>query len=243
MTMANSIFRSLRERTRAAGASAAMVALLAFAAGPARAADCHAYAAAGVDWQECSKDGLMLGGSDFSGANLSGTNFSGTDLRNTNLEGANFEKAVLVRSSLAGAKAGKANFARIEAYRTSFAGIAAEGASFASAELQRADFSAAQLTGTDFEKAELGRANFAKAVITGSKFRLANLSRADFSGASFEGSLDFAGAFLFLTRIEGLDLSAATGLEQWQIELACGNDQTKLPAGLSAPANWPCKFD
>lgn len=241
--MDNSVFRSFRGRTRAAGASIAMAALLALTAGPALASDCDAYAAAGVDWQDCSKNNLMLGGSDFSGANLSGTNFSGTDLRNTNLEGANLEKAVLVRSSLAGAKAGKANFARIEAYRTSFAGIAAEGASFASAELQRADFSAAQLTGADFEKAELARANFGKAVITGSRFPLANLSRADFSGASFEGPLDFTGAFLFLTRIEGLDLSAATGLEQWQIELACGNDQTKLPAGLSLPAAWPCKFD
>lgn len=241
--MANSVFQSFRATTRAAGASAAMTVLLAFGAGPALAADCGAYAAAGVDWQECSKNNLMLGGSDFSGANLSGTNFSGTDLRDTNLEGANFEKAVLVRSSLAGAKAGKANFARIEAYRTSFAGIAAEGASFASAELQRADFSAAQLTGADFEKAELARANFGKAVITGSRFTLANLSRADFSATSFEGPIDFTDAFLFLTRIEGLDLSAATGLEQWQIELACGNDQTKLPAGLSVPATWPCKFD
>ena len=47
-------------------------------------------------------------------------------------------------------------------------------------------------------------------------------------------------AFMFLTRIEGLDLSAAWGLQQAQIDLACGDTSTKLPAGLSAPAHWPC---
>ncbi len=229
-------------KSRSLGFSVAAAALL-LGAGPTFAANCRGYAAPGVDWQECDRHGLILRGSDLSGANLSGTDFSSSDLRNTNLQGATLEKAVLIRSSLASAKADKANFARIEAYRTNFAGISAEGASFASAELQRADFSGARLTGTDFEKAELGRANFDKAVITGSKFSLANLSRADLSGASFEGPIDFAGAFLFLTRIEGLDLSAATGLEQWQIKLACGDGNTKLPDGLSAPASWPCKFD
>ena len=34
---------------------------------------------------------------------------------------------------------------------------------------------------------------------------------------------------LFLTRIEGLDLSAATGLAQWQIDMSCGDGNTKLP--------------
>lgn len=230
--------------TPASGISAcAFVVALLLSAGPSLAANCKAYAGPGVDWQECDKNGLMLGGSDFSGANLFGTDFSATDLRGSNLEGANLEKAVLLRSSLAGAKAKKANFARIEAYRTNFSGIAADGASFASAELQRADFSGAQLTGANFEKAELGRANFADAVITGSGFALANLSRADLSGAGFEGSIDFTGAFMFLTRIEGLDLSTATGLEQWQVDLACGNGDTRLPAGLATPANWPCTFD
>ncbi|NEK55267.1 pentapeptide repeat-containing protein, partial [Rhizobium leguminosarum] len=47
-------------------------------------------------------------------------------------------------------------------------------------------------------------------------------------------------AFMFLTHIEGLDLSAATGLEQAQIDLACGDASTKLPVGLSAPTTWPC---
>ena len=216
---------------------------LAFGTGPAAAINCQSYAAPGMDWHECDKSNLMLQGSDLSGANLVDTDFTSTDLRDVNLVGANMEKATLIRSSLAGAKADKANFARIEAYRTSFAGMQAPAASFASAEMQRADFRGANLTGTDFQKAELGRADFGEAMITGAKFPLANLSRADFRGAKFEGPLDFSGAFLFLTRFEGVDLSAAKGLEQEQIENTCGDPQTKLPSGLSTPKTWPCMFE
>ena len=218
------------------------IAAIALSIDPAAAANCKAEPAPNVDWQECSKDRLMLGGSDLTGANLAGADFNYTDFRGTNLTGANLEKATLVRASLAGAAADKANFAKIEAYRTSFAGISAQGASFASAEIQRADFSSANLTGVDFEKAELGRANFTKATITGTSFPYANLSRADFQGAIFKGPIDFKMAFPFLTRIEGLDLSAATGLQQWQVDLTCGDANTKLPQGLKAPKTWPCKF-
>jgi uncharacterized protein YjbI with pentapeptide repeats len=210
---------------------------------PAAGADCQSSPEPKIDWTECNKSLLMLGGSDLSGANLAGTDFTSTDLREANLTGANLEKATLVRASLAGAKADKANFARLEAYRTSFAGMSAQGASFASAELQRADFSQANLSGADFQKAELGRANFGKATITGTAFPMANLSRAELRGATFAGPIDFTGAFLFLTRIGGLDLSKATGLQQAQIDLTCGDKATKLPAGLKAPAIWPCKFE
>lgn len=209
----------------------------------ASAANCKGPSAPGADWSDCNKKQLMLGGIDLEGGNLANTDFTLTDLRGANLTAANLEKATLVRSSLAGARADKANFAKVEAYRSSFAGISAEGASFNSSELQRTNFSGAKLTGADFEKAELGRANFDKAVITGTRFPMANLSRATFSGSSFEGPLDFTDAFMFLTRIEGVDLSAATGLEQEQVNLTCGDSATKLPQGLTTPANWPCPVD
>ncbi|MDW6025464.1 pentapeptide repeat-containing protein [Mesorhizobium sp. BAC0120] len=206
------------------------------------AADCRSGPSPNVEWQDCNKSRLMLGGSDLTGANLAGADFTSTDFRDTNLSGANLEKALLVRASLAGATAKNANFSRVEAYRTSFAGASMPDASFASAEGERADFSGADLTGVDFSKAELGRAIFQKATITGAKFPLANLSRADFQGVVFEGPINFDRAFMFLTQIQGLDLSAATGLTQWQVDLACGDAKTKLPAGLTAPKNWPCDF-
>lgn len=206
----------------------------------ARAANCKAVPSPSIDWQECDKSKLMLSESDLDGANLFGVDLSYTDMRNSSLAGASLEKATLFRSSLAGSKAGKANFARVEGYRTAFSQVAAPGASFASAELQRADFTDADLTGANFEKAELGRAIFTNAIVTGSRFAQANLSRVHLNEAKIEGPIDYAGAFLFLTRIEGMDLSQATGLQQSQIDQACGDADTKLPDSLKAPSGWPC---
>lgn len=210
---------------------------------PQAAGDCSRQAAPGIDWQECEKRLLMLGGTDFRDAKLFGTDFTATDLRKTNLPGANLEKAKLVRASLAGAKAKGARFARIEAYRTDFSGITADDASFEGAELQRSNFEKASLSKADFTKADLGRSQFHGAELGHSRFSLANVSRADFRGATFSGPVDFDKAFFFLARIEGADLSAATGLVQWQLDMACGDDKTTLPPGLSKPAQWPCKFD
>jgi uncharacterized protein YjbI with pentapeptide repeats len=227
-------------RGLAAGWGLALAVL--FAVAPARAADCSSMAAPSIDWTECDKRSLILRGMDLGAAVLVDTDLSSTDLRGVNLAGANLEKATLVRASLAGAKADKANFARVEAYRTNLSGLSAKGSSFASAELQRADFTGADLTGADFQKAELGRANFASALLTGSRFTLANLSRADIHSIKYEGPIDFSGAFLFLTRIEGMDLTAATGLTQPQVDLACGDEATRLPEGLRPGPAWPCEF-
>lgn len=204
--------------------------------------DCRTAPEPGINWQDCDKKLLMLGQSDLSGANLLGANFTSTDLKGSNLEKANLEKAILVRASLAGSMAKGARFARIEAYRTNFSRIDAAGTTFQSAELQRSNFQQAKLADTDFTKADLGRSQFDKAELGGSHFALTNLARADFRGATFSGPVDFERAFFFLTRIEGVDLSKATGLTQWQLDMACGDDQTLLPAGLKKPEGWPCKF-
>ena len=219
-----------------------MVGLLGFAWTDAHADDCRSAPTAGIDWQGCDKKLLMLGGSDLGDAKLMGADFTTTDLKGTNLVGANLEKAKLVRASLAGSTAKGVRFARVEAYRTNFSGISADGASFESAELQRSNFANAKLSGVNFTKADLGRSQFDGAEVGGSRFSLTNLARADFRGASFSAPVDFARAFFFLTRVEGVDLSVATGLTQWQIDMACGDDKTMLPEGLKKPATWPCKF-
>ena len=212
-------------------------------AAAAAAVDCRADAAPGVDWTDCEKKLIILKGADLNAAILTDVDFTSTDLRNTNLLAANLEKATLVRASLAGANAKGAKFDRIEGYRTDFSGMDAEGAVFASAEMQRSNFSGANLVDTDFTKAELGRADFADADISGSSFSLANLARADLSKARFSGPIDFTNAFFFLTRIDGLDLTSSTGLAQWQVDMSCGNAETRLPEGLEASSAWPCEFD
>lgn len=208
-----------------------------------RAADCGNVAGPGLDWSGCSKTNIMLQTSDLHGANLAGAHFDSTDLSDANLTSANLEKATLVRAWLKNAKADGANFAKIEAYRSDFSSASVNGASFANAELQRAEFAGAQLKNADFQKAELGRADFDKAVLTSANFSFANLSRATLNGAVMDGATSFSGAFMYLTRIEGLDLSKASGLQQAQINLACGDNTTILPSWLKAPSSWPCPPD
>lgn len=227
--------------TVAGAALAAVWSILAPTA--ATAAGCTSSPAPGIDWRDCNKRHLMLPGSNFERANLSGADLSVTDLSKTNLNFANLEKATLLRAWFTGAVADNANFSRVEAYRTGFAKVSAKGANFSSAELQRADFSGANLKGANFAKAELGRANFQGATLTNTRFSYANLSRADLGQSIFEGPLLLDHAFMYLTRIEGLDLSSSLGLEQEQVDLACGDAKTRLPSGLVAPTTWPCEFD
>jgi uncharacterized protein YjbI with pentapeptide repeats len=209
---------------------------------PADAQECRAAAAPGVNWEGCNKMNLIIDRSNLEKARLKGVNFTYTDLSNGNFAGADVEKAALLRASLEGSNLKGANFSRVEGFRTIFNKVDASGASFASAELQRSTFSGATLVDVDFTKAELGRAQFDGAAVQGATFALANLARVDLSKAKFSGPVDFTSAFFFLTRIEGMDLTQARGLAQWQIDMACGDDKTKLPAGLAAPAGWPCAF-
>ncbi len=224
----------------------ALTALLAFEPGlanvkPAHAAECSSNPAQGVDWTGCRKRNLMLDGSNLNGAKLGEADFTSTDLRNLSAEGADFSKSTLVRSMLDSTKGKNSNFEKAVGFRTSFVGADLSGSRFDKSEMQRADFTKADLTGVSFEKSELGRALFEGAKLTGGNFRFANLARADLRGAIIDTPLDFTGAYFYRTRLDGVDLSAAAGLLQWQIDLSCGDASTKLPAGLTASAGWPCE--
>lgn len=232
-----------RRQSRLASRGVATLAFLLGSSFAASAADCRSDAEPQRDWGGCNRSNIMISGAKLNKANLQATDFSQSDLGGTVLAGANLEGAKLGRTSLAGAAADGANFTQIEGYRTNFSGLSAKGASFRGAEMQRSSLANAVLTGADFEKAELGRVDFSGATLGDNSFAFANLARAGFKSAKIEGFLDFSGAYMFLTRIEGIDLSAAKGLTQAQIDLACGDPSTKLPTGLNAPSSWPCPFD
>jgi uncharacterized protein YjbI with pentapeptide repeats len=65
------------------------------------------------------------------------------------------------------------------------------------------------------------------------------LSRAVIADTDLAGA-DLTGAYLYLARIAGADLSAAKGLTEPQLSVACGDAATRLPAGITAPSHWPC---
>lgn len=204
---------------------------------------CRSEAGPNVNWVECKKRMLMLDNSNFEQAKMAEADLSNSDFSRSNLKGADLTKASIVRTSFSGADLSGAVLQKVEGYRSDFSDITAKKTVFTMAEMQRANFTGADLIGADFTKAELARVIFGKAELGNSQFAMANLARATFKNAKMSGPVDFASAFLFLTRFEGVDLSQATGLKQDQLDLSCGDASTKLPAGLNAPAGWPCPED
>ena len=59
-----------------------------------------------------------------------------------------------------------------------------------------------------------------------------------FSGAKLE-NVEFRGAYTYLTHFENVDLRNVN-LSQLQIDLSCGNLETRLPEGRWMPDTWPC---
>ena len=100
---------------------------------------------------------------------------------------------------------------------------------FDKANLEEANLVAADLGGSNFTEANLTRANLQEAIL-----RDAVLVKADLSGARLDAA-DIRGADL-----RGAILTSAVGLTQSQLDTACVDEQTKLPAELARPA--PCSL-
>jgi uncharacterized protein YjbI with pentapeptide repeats len=222
-------------------------------------AGCRDNAAAGVDWSECDKMRLMLGQVDLSGGEFVQTFFSSSDLRGANfananlslaevsnaslsgadLSGASLEKAVGTRADFSQANLTGANLMGAELSRGNFQRANLSGADFTNSEVNRSDFTEADLTGAKMAKAELARIVLVDAAISGVTFSYSNLSRADLTGTDLEDA-DFTGTYMFLTRVDGADLSHTKGLTGEQLAIACGSSKTLLPDGVAMPEHWPC---
>ncbi len=87
--------------------------------------------------------------------------------------------------------------------------------------------------GAKFDDAKLVLMCMSYADFRGASFRHADLGGANLAHAKVDGA-DFTGADLSITSIRGTDLSRAHGLTQVQLDAACADAQTKVPAGLKA---------
>jgi uncharacterized protein YjbI with pentapeptide repeats len=104
--------------------------------------------------------------------------------------------------------------------------------------LQGADLShfcvkGGNLTGANFDRVKahymcMSQANFTRVTFRGADLTGANLANSNLTDA------DLTGAKLEITSLKGADLSRAKGLTQAQIDVACSDSATKLPAGLIA---------
>lgn len=104
------------------------------------------------------------------------------------------------------------------------------GARLRDAVLTVATLDHANLTGADLSVVKAFGARFEHA-----NFTRANLTDANAVGAYFGGAR-LTGATLTGAVLSGADLSLAIGLTQAQLNRACGDETTALPAGMTIPA-------
>lgn len=89
------------------------------------------------------------------------------------------------------------------------------------------------LTGADFSDVKALYMCMSLANFTDVNFRNADLTGANLAHSNLSGA-DLTGAVLDITSIKGTDLSSAKGLTQRQLDQACADKDTKVPAGLTA---------
>jgi len=87
------------------------------------------------------------------------------------------------------------------------------------------------LRGADFTGANATLMCMSFANFTGVSFRGTELSGANMAGAKMDGA-DMTGAKTSITSFLGTDLRRVKGLTQKQMDVACGDTKTRLPAGL-----------
>jgi uncharacterized protein YjbI with pentapeptide repeats len=88
------------------------------------------------------------------------------------------------------------------------------------------------LEGADFDRAKAVLMCMSYADFTNASFRNTDLSAANLAHAKMDGA-DLTGADLTITSIKGTDLRHVKGLTQAQLNQACGDADTKVPAGMS----------
>ncbi|WP_422367078.1 pentapeptide repeat-containing protein [Pelagibius sp.] len=218
---------------------AAAFTLVSFLGSQAAEAACNTSPGVGVDWTKCEKRRLNLSGQDLSRGVFLNTDFGRTDLKDARFVNADLSMADFAKARLAGADLSGAKMVKTQGDRADFTKAKLVGVDMTKAEMSRTDFSGADFTDAVMIKAELGRASLVDAKLDRVDLSRAEIARAIFKGASLIDS-NFEDAYTYLTRFEGADLSQAKGLEQFQLDVACGDDDTVLPEGMERPAHWPC---
>lgn len=106
---------------------------------------------------------------------------------------------------------------------------------FSGGELKGLRLDNMDLEGSNLKGADLENGSFRNADLEDADLRKADLEEADFRGADFEGA-KMKGAELDQTDLRGADLSAAVGLTLSQLDDACVDETTKLPAEFNPVA-------
>ena len=98
----------------------------------------------------------------------------------------------------------------------------------------------ADLALVTYDRINFAGSNLSVTNLFGARFNKCNFSGANLQGASavgtYFGSSNLTGANLSGANLSGADLSIARGLNQTQLNAACGDHTTRLPTGKTIPA-------
>jgi uncharacterized protein YjbI with pentapeptide repeats len=120
----------------------------------------------------------------------------------------------------------KAAVARIHGGIVDCIGCNLKGADLTNTCVKDHDLHGANFDGANATLMCMSFANFA-----GASFRKADLSGANLAGAKLDGA-DITGAKTSITSFLGTDLRKVKGLTQKQLDVACSDRKTKIPAGM-----------
>ena len=123
----------------------------------------------------------------------------------------------------------------VKAMGAFFDGAILVGSVMVNADLTGASLRGANLTSVDLTDANLTGADLRDTTLLRTTLRNAILTRAKFNGNSNLDRADLQGAILIGTRFEGVDLSKNDSIKESRfLEIACVDENTKLPAGVAA---------
>ena len=139
------------------------------------------------------------------------------------------------RDAIAERVRGGASCANCDLFQISLAYQSVAGRNFSGARIRQADLSLATADRARFHGANMSLTNFFGARLSSADLSDANLEGATFVGA-YLGGARFSGAVLTGANFSGAELADAAGLTQSQLNTACGDATTTLPAGMTIPA-------
>lgn len=136
------------------------------------------------------------------------------------------------RDAVAGRVRGGASCAACDLFQIDLAYQNVSGRNFAGSRIRQADLTIAIADRTDFSGANLSLTNMFGLRATRANFTGANLSETSMVGAHLGGAR-MTGAVLTGANLSGAELVDAVGLTQEQLNTACGDGTTTLPAGMT----------
>lgn len=128
-----------------------------------------------------------------------------------------------------------ASCANCDLFQISLAYQSVASRNFSGARIRQADLSLATADGARFHGANMSLTNFFGARLSSADLSDTNLEGTTFVGA-YLGGARFNGAVLNGANFSGAELEDAAGLTQSQLNTACGDATTTLPAGMTIPA-------